>query len=149
MIKHLLLISAVCLFLTTITACTTATLITGMSAAPSGVSSASGLGSKVRSYQIVRYEDTVEAAQRAADTLTLENQVKDIQEGRAHLRYMDEKEVVIDILIERRTATITFIQVDVGFFGPAGMSRLMLLQILDEIEEVGDFLEKWTIKDPG
>jgi hypothetical protein len=136
-------------FLTTLTACTTATLITGMSAAPSGVSSASGLGTKVRSYQIVRYEDAVEAAQRAADTLALENQKKDIKEGRAHLRYRDEKEEAIDILIERRTATITFIRVDVGFFGPKGMSRLMLLQIIDEIEEAGDFLEKWTIKEPG
>jgi hypothetical protein len=149
MINTILLISAVCFFLITTTACTTATLITGMSAAPSGVSSASGLGSKVRSYQLVRYEDAVEAAQRAADTLSLENQEKDIKEGRAHLRYMNEKEEVIDIIIERRTATITFIQVDVGFFGPTGMSRLMLLQILDEIEEAGDFLEKWTIKDPG
>jgi hypothetical protein len=144
-----LLISALCVVWASLTACTTATLITGMSTAPSGVSYASGLGSKVRSYQIVRYENTVEAAQRAADTLTLENQEKDIQEGRAHLRYMDEKEVVIDILIERHTATLTFIQVDVGFFGPTGMSRLMLLQILDEIDEAGDFLEKWTIKDPG
>jgi hypothetical protein len=148
-IKTIFLIGTLYVFLTPITACTTATLITGMSAAPSGVSSASGLGTKVRSYQIVRYEDAVEAAQRAADTLALENQEKDIKEDRAHLRYMDEKEEVIDILIERRTATITFIQVDAGFFGPKGMSRLMLLQILDEIEEAGDFLEKWTIKEPG
>jgi len=119
-----------------------------MSAAPSGVSSANALGTKVRSYQIVRYEDAVEAAQRAAGTLTLENQKKDIKEGHAHLRYTDERQEVIDILIERRTTTITFIQVDVGFFGTAGMSRLILLQILDEIEEAGDFLERWIIKDP-
>jgi hypothetical protein len=95
----------------------------------------------------VRFEDAVEAAQNAANTLSLEIQKKDIQEERAHLRYKNEKKEAIDILVERNTATITFIQVDVGFFGPKVMSRLVLLQILDEIEEAGDFLEKWTNKD--
>jgi hypothetical protein len=133
--------------LTTLTACTTATLITGMSAAPSGVSYSSGLGSKVRSYQFVRFENAVEAAQGAAKALSLEDQTKDIQQNRAHLRYLTEKEEAIDIVIERRTATITFILVDVGFFGPKGMSRLMLLQILNEIEQAGDYLERWEIKD--
>ena len=147
MIKHIALMASFCFLLTTPMACTTATLITGMSAAPSGVSYASGLGSKVRSYQLVRFEDAVEAAQNAANTLSLEIQVKDIQEERAHLRCNNEKEEAIDILIERNTATITFIQIDVGFFGPKGMSRLVLLQILDEIEEAGNFLEKWTTKD--
>jgi hypothetical protein len=149
MVKHIALFAAICFILTTITACATATLITGMSSAPSGVSYASGLGSRVRSYQFVRYDDAVEAAQGAADALSLENQTNDFQEERTHLRYKTEKEEVIDIVIERRTATITFIQVDVGFFGPKGMSRLMLLQILNEIEESGDFLERWKIKETG
>ena len=147
MVKHITLFGAICFILTTLTACTTATLITGMSSAPSGVSHTSGLGSRVKSYQFVRYDDAVEAAQRAADALSLENQAKDIKEGLARLRYKNEKEEVFDIAIERHTATITFIQVDAGFFGPKGMSRLMLLQILDEIEEAGDFLERWTIED--
>ena len=129
------------------TGCTTATLITGLSSAPSGVSYASGLGSKVRSYQIVRYEDVVEATLRAAKTLSLEEKSKSINEDRTELSYIDDKEQAINIRIERRTATTTLIQVDVGFFGSRGMSRLMLLQILDEIEEAGDFLEDWSNKD--
>jgi hypothetical protein len=135
------------MFLIFMTGCTTATLVTGLSNAPSGVSYASGYGSKVYSYQIVRYEDAVEAALRAAETLAFENKFKDIKETRAELRYVDEKDCVIDILIERRSVRTTFIQVDVGFFGSRGMSRLMLLQILDEIGEAGDFLEDWSNKD--
>ena len=127
-------------FIVGINGCTTATLISGMSAAPSGVSHASGPGSKVNSYQIVRYEDAVKATLRAADTLSLENRKKDINENRAELRYIDEKEQVIDIILERLTATITYITVDAGFFGAKGMTRLMLLQILNEIEEAGDYL---------
>jgi hypothetical protein len=127
--------------------CTTATLITGLSNAPAGVSYGSGLGSKVHSYQIVEYEDVVEATLRAAKTLSLKRQSKSINEDRSELKYIDDKEQAINILIERHTATTTLIQVDLGFFGSRGMSRLMLLQILDEIEEAGDFLEDWSNKD--
>lgn len=143
-IKSIFVIAAVGYLLIMITGCTTATLVTGLSSAPSGVSYASGFGSIVYSYQIVEYEDAVEAALRAAETLALENKNKDVKGTRADLRYIDEKEGVIDILVERRTAKTTFIQVDAGFFGSKGMSRLMLLQILDEIGEAGDFIEDWS-----
>ena len=146
--KTILIIATLYVFSTSIIGCATATLISGMSAAPSGVSSTSGLGSRIRSYQIVRYNDAVEAALKAADTLSLENQKKDIQENRADLRYIDEKQNVIDVRIERRTATTTFIQVDAGIFGSKGMTRLLLLQILDEIYEAGKFLEEWSNKIP-
>ncbi len=142
--NSIVLFATTCFFLIMITGCTTATLLTGLSSAPSGVSYASGFGSTVYSYQIVEYEDAVEAALRAAETLALENKNKDVKGTRADLRYIDEKEGVIDILVERRTAKTTFIQVDAGFFGSKGMSRLMLLQILDEIGEAGDFIEDWS-----
>jgi len=144
MIRPIFLIAAACLLLTSIAGCTTATLISGMSAAPSGVSATSGFGSKVQSYQIVHYDDAVKAALEAAETLALEITRKDIRENRAELRYIDEKQKVIDILLERRTATTTFIQVDAGIFGPKGMTRLVLLQILDKIGEAGAYLEEWS-----
>ena len=145
--KSIFVIAAAGYLLILVTGCTTATLVTGLSSAPSGVSYASGFGSKVYSYQIVRYEDAVEATLRAAETLALENKFKDIKENHTQLRYIDEKDCVIDILIERRTAKTTFIQVDAGYLGSRGMSRLMLLQILDEIGEAGNFLEDWSNKD--
>ena len=121
--------------------CTTGTLISGMGSAPSGVSHASGPGSKVVSYQFVRYEDAVKVSIRAAEALSLENKRKDFKENRAELRYVDEKDQVVDIIIERRTATITTIQADAGFFGPKGFSRLMLLQILKELDKTGAYPE--------
>jgi len=142
--NSIFLFASACIFTIFMTGCTTATLVTGLSSAPSGVSYASGYGSKVYSYQIVRYEDAVEAVLRAAETLALKNKYKDVRETRAELRYIDEKDVAVDILIERRTAKTTFIQVDAGYFGSRGISRLMLLQILGEIGEAGDFLEDWS-----
>ncbi len=144
MIRTEVLFATLCFFLTSITGCTTATLISGMGAAPSGVSSSSGFGSVVRSYQIVRFEDAVQATLKAAEALALENTKKNIQENRAELRYIDEKQHVINLLLERLTATTTFIQVDAGLFGPEGMTRLVLLQILSEIGKAGDYLEKWS-----
>ena len=121
--------------------CTTATLISGASSAPSGVSQASGPGSRVISYQAVHFEDAVECSIRAAEALSLENEKKDIKEIRAELRYVDEKDQAVDIIIERRSAAITTIQVDAGFTGPQGLTRLVLLQIIEELDKAGAGLD--------
>ena len=123
--------------------CTTGTLITGASSAPSGVSQASGPGSRVISYQVVRFEDAVKSALRATEALSLEKRREEIKENRAELRYADEKNQAIDIIIERRSETITTIQVDAGFFGPGGLTRLVLLQIIEELDQAGSHLEDW------
>ena len=121
--------------------CTTATLISGASSAPSGVSQASGPGSRVISYQVVHYEDAVKCAIRAAEALSLDNKKKDIKDIRTELRYTDEKDQAVDIIIERRSATITTIQVDAGFSGPQGLTRLVLLQIIEELDKAGATLD--------
>ena len=115
--------------------CTTGTLISGMSSAPPGVSQARGPGSKVISYQIVDFEDAVKGTISAAETLSLENKKEDIKDNRAEMRYTDEKGQVVDIIIERRSPTVTTIQADAGFFGPRGFTRLVLLQILHELDK--------------
>ena len=124
--------------------CTTGTLITGASSAPSGVSHASGPGSKVISYQMVRFEDAVKATMRAAEALSLETRREDIKEDRVELRYADKRNQAVDIILERRSATITTIQVNAGFFGPKGLTRLVLLQIIEELDQAGAHLEDWT-----
>jgi hypothetical protein len=124
--------------------CTTGTLISGMSSAPSGISQTSGAGSRVISYQIAHYEDVVQGAIRAAEALSLENKKKDIRENRAELSYADGKGQIVDILIEGRSATITVIQVDAGFLGPKGFPRLVLLQIIEELDEAQVLLEDWS-----
>ncbi len=124
--------------------CTAGTLITGASNAPSGVSYASGPGNKVISYQVVRFEDAVKATIRAAEALSLENQREDIKEDRAELQYADEQNQAVDIIIERRSATITTIEVYAGSFGPRGLTRLVLLQIIEELDQAGAHLEDWS-----
>jgi hypothetical protein len=57
------------------------------------------------------------------------------------LRYTDEKDQAVDIIIERRSATITTIQVDAGFSGPQGLTRLVLLQIIEELDKAGAKLD--------
>lgn len=126
------------------TGCTTGILISGASSAPAGVSGASGIGSKVASYQVVRYEDAVKCAIRAAEALSLHHTSKEIKEDRAELRYADEKDQSVDIVIERRSASLTTIEVNAGIFGPNGFTRLVLLQIIEELEQAKAYLEDWS-----
>lgn len=133
--KFLPIIMAGAIFLSFSSGCTPGVLISGMSSAQSGVSHAIGPGSKVISYQIVNFENAVQATIRAAEVLALENKKTDIRESQAEFRYADEKDQNIDIIIVRRSATMASIEVDAGFFGPGGLTRLVLLQIIKELDQ--------------
>ncbi len=60
----------------------------------------------------------------------------------ASFRFADNNDRTVDVTIEQRTETMTYIQVDSGWFGPLGMGRLLMRQILAELEASGDSLEK-------
>ena len=90
---------------------------------------------RVTRFEIAQYEDVIEASRLAAENLALELKEEKIEENRASFRYLDDKDQKIDLLIERRTDTITYIQVDVGIFGPQGLGLLTLNQILNELAE--------------
>jgi hypothetical protein len=90
---------------------------------------------KVTRFEIAQYEDVIEASRLAAENLSLDLKEEKIKGNRASFRYFDEKDQKIDLLIERRTDTITFIEVDVGIFGPQGLGLLTLNQILNELAE--------------
>jgi hypothetical protein len=128
-----------------ISGCASAVVVSGMGAAPSGVSQASGFGSKVVSFQIVHYQDAVEATILAAKSLSLAGEEEKMGDKRSTFRYMDEKGQNIAVVIERRTETVTAFSVDAGFFGSRAMTRLVLRQIIDEIADAGNFLEDWRI----
>ena len=53
-----------------------------------------------------------------------------------------KKNQTVDIVIERRSATITTIQVNAGTFGPKALTRLVLLQIIEELDQAGAHLEE-------
>ena len=90
---------------------------------------------RVTRFEIAQYEDVIEASRLAAENLSLDLKEEKIEGSRASFRYLDEKDQKIDLLIERRTDTITYIKVDVGIFGPQGLGLLTLNQILSELAE--------------
>jgi len=121
--------------------CATPLVVGGMSAAPGGASYVSSIGGKIESYQIVSYENTLKAVRRAAETLSLEVKKEEIAAGQASFQFADIKDRKVDLDIEQRTATMTYLKVDTGWFGPHGMGRLLITQILNEVSKAGDFLE--------
>ena len=115
--------------------CATPLVVGGMSAAPGGASYASNIGGKIESYQIASYKDTLEATRRAAETLSLEVKKEEIATEQASFQFADINDRKVDLVIEQRTATMSYLKVDTGWFGPHGMGRLLLRQILTEISE--------------
>ena len=94
-------------------------------------------------FWIAQYDDVVEAALKAGEVLSLELREKKIEQDQASFRFQDAKAEKIDLLIERRTDTLTYILFDVGWFGSVAFGRLMFHQIIYELDKAGDFLEDW------
>ena len=90
---------------------------------------------RVTRFEIAQYEDVIEASRLAAENLSLDLKEEKIEENRASHRYVDDKDQKMDLLIERRTDTITYIKVNDDTFGPQGLGLLMLNQILHELPE--------------
>ena len=136
--KNALVLAVLCMLLASTYGCTTACIMgsaatVGASATEAGVTRFE-MG-RVTRFEIAKYEDVIEASRLAAENLSLDLKEEKIEGNRASFRYFDEKDQKIDLLIERRTDTITFIEVDVGIFGPQGLGLLTLNQILNELPE--------------
>ena len=58
-------------------------------------------------------------------------------------KYIDDKGSKLEILIERRTETVTWVGFNVGRFGSASIGRLMARQIVIEMVEADKFLRDW------
>ena len=122
--------------------CTSTLIVSGVSSASSGATSVSGSGTKVESYQIADYKTVISATLQAAKTLALNVKKETIDIDQASFRFSDNKDRAVDVIIEQRTETMTYIQVDSGWFGPAGMGRILMRQILVELGASGDSLEE-------
>jgi len=119
-----------------------------MSVAASGAPVASNHlgGGKAESFWIARYDDVIAATSQAGEALSLEVKEKKVGKDQAFFRFSSNKESV-DLLIESRSDTVTYIKFDVGWFGSFAFGRLVGRQIIDELDESGSFLEDWkTIK---
>jgi hypothetical protein len=101
-------------------------------------------GGKGESFWIARYDDVAAAAMRAGEVLSLEVKEKKIEKDRTFLRFSDAKNNIIDLVVDRRTDTMTSILFDVGWFGSVAFGRLLANQIIDELKDSNSFLEDWT-----
>ncbi|CAB1074383.1 hypothetical protein D1AOALGA4SA_2202 [Olavius algarvensis Delta 1 endosymbiont] len=61
--------------------------------------------------------------------------------------FVDDKGNKMKILIERRTETMTYARLKVGWFGSRSMGRLMARQIVYEMIETDAFLRNWHPED--
>ena len=101
-------------------------------------------GGKGESFWIARYDDVTAAVLRAGEALSLEVKEKKIEPDRTFFRFSDAKDNKIDLVIDRRTATMTSILFDVGWFGSVAFGRLLSRQIIFELKNSNSFLEDWT-----
>jgi hypothetical protein len=146
-----------------------AAISAGASAAQSGVTLFSR--GKLRSFELVEFDDAVAALRVAAKRLSLEVEEEEVHvvrsvrangreagtapgdysdsgrgggaalNGRARFALRDERGASVVVVIERRTATVTFIQADVGLLGDTGLSSLLLMETYDELREMGAYID--------
>jgi hypothetical protein len=100
-------------------------------------------GGKSESFWLAGYDDVLSASIRAGEALSLEIKEKRIEEDQAFFSFQEGKGKRVDLLIERRTDTMTSIQFNVGWYGSRALNRLMGRQIILELEEADAFLEDW------
>jgi hypothetical protein len=103
-------------------------------------------GGKGETYWVARYDDVIAAALQAGQVLSLAVKDKKIETERTFLSFTDLKDNKIDLVIERRTETMTYIMFDVGWYGSASFGRLLANQIIFELQDSNAFLEDWTPK---
>jgi hypothetical protein len=114
----------------------------GSSAGQAGVSHYQG--GRIKSFELARYEDVVEATRRAGEALSLELRNEATEVDKTTLYYIDGKNEKVKVLIEGRTDTLTFIEIDVGLFGSKELAIVMINQIVDEIVSEGKYLQDWS-----
>jgi len=114
----------------------------GTSASEAGISSYES--GRVKSFELARYEDVVEATRRAGQASSLELRKEATETNKTTLHYITDENDKVNVLIERRTDTLTYIEVNVGLFGSKGLAIFMINQITHEIASEGKYLQEWS-----
>jgi len=141
-IKNAFFLTAMGLIVAGLSGCTAPLAMQGLgSASPVGFSYI-GRG-KGDSFWLARFDDVVQATGRAGRALSLKLKEEKIKKDQAVFYYMDDKGNQLNILIERRTETMTYALFDAGLFGSRSMGRLMAGQIVYEMRTADAFLRKW------
>jgi hypothetical protein len=134
----------VCIMATLAAGCVPPLIISGTASGAAPVAFDHTGRGQAQSYWIARYDDVIAAALRTAEVLSLEIKEEKIGPVKTCLRLQDARTDGIDLVIERRTDTVTSLQFDVGWFGSVALGRLVARQIIFELKDAGAFLEDWT-----
>ena len=131
-----------CLLLACLCGCTAPLAMQGLSTGVPVAFNGTGKG-KGDSAWLARYDDVVQATLRAGEKLSFKLEKKMIGADQSDFNYIDEKEKKLEIVIERRTETLTWARFNVGLFGSTSIGRLMARQIVVEMAEANKFLRDW------
>ena len=143
MIKKFLAIPAVFyLLLTGLCGCAAPLAMQGLSSGAPVAFNSTGRG-KGESAWFARYDDVVQATLNAGKKLSFKLEKKMIGRDQSTFNYTDDKGTKLEILVERRTETLTRVRFNVGLFGSTSIGRLMARQIVFEIAEADKFLRDW------
>lgn len=143
MIKKILTISAVFyLLLTGLCGCTAPLALQGLSSGAPVAFNSTGRG-KGDSAWFARYDDVVQATLNAGKKLSFKLEKKKLGKDQSEFKFVDAKGKKIEMLIERRTETLTWARFNVGWSGSTSIGRLMARQIVFEMAEADKFLRNW------
>ncbi len=143
MIKKNTVIPALfCLFLTGLCGCTAGLAMQGLSSGAPVAFNATGRG-KGDSAWFARYDDVVQATLRAGEKLSFKLEKKNIGKDQSDFKFVDAKGKKLEMLIERRTESLTWARFNVGLFGSRSIGRLMARQIIVEVADAKEFLRDW------
>jgi len=140
--KNVLLAAVFCLFLTVLCGCAAPLALQGLGGAVPAAFSSTGSGSGDSAW-LAGYDDVVEATLHAGQVLSLEVEKKEIGEDQTVFQFIDGMGKKLDVLIERRTETVTYASFSVGLFGSKTIGQLMVRQIIFELNKEGKFLRDW------
>ncbi len=100
-------------------------------------------GGRGETFWLAEYRDVIQAVLQTGENLSLEITEERIEQDQAFFRFQDTKGDRIDLVIERRTDTMTYILFNVGWFGSLAFGRLVFNQIISELDEAGDFIKDY------
>ena len=149
MCNKLLSLAAIWLVLTSAWGCAVclSPLVLGPSATVGSSAGEAGISryenGTIKSFELARYEDVVEATRRAGEALSLKLRKEATNTEQSTFYYIDDRNEEVKVSIEPRTDTLTHIQIDVGFFGSKGLALVMVNQIVNEISSHGKYLQEW------
>jgi hypothetical protein len=122
--------------------CTAGLAMQGLSSGSPVAFNATGRG-KGDSAWFARYDDVVQATLRAGEKLSFKLEKKNIGKDQSDFKFVDAKGKKLEMLIERRTESLTWARFNVGLLGSTSIGRLMARQIIVEVAGAKDFLRDW------